>query len=242
MDLESPHGAPLALRGRMTRRLWTFFLLALVGCGSSAEGYGGRPNSGMVGGAGSTRPECGALSQGCLGQSLNAPIALGSTLEVILDYQIGGSSGPPTELASADPSVLKSEGKGRITAVGPGMSALMFLGPDESVVDFLHVWVAPADELRVIKYAENGALLGRVSNDVKLLVGDELLVSVETFGKGQALLGNFLLDYEVTGSDVSVVPDPVGGWYRIVARKAGASTLTFKALGLTESLSIEVLP
>ena len=36
----------------------------------------------------------------------------------------------------------------------------------------------------------------------------------------------------------AIVPDPVGGWYRIVARKAGASTLTFKALGLTQSLAV----
>lgn len=213
-----------------------------VGCGDSAEGYGGRPNSGLIGGSGAARPECGALAQGCMGQGLDAPIALGSTLEIALDYQLGGSSGPPTDIESANPLVLKSEGKGRVTAVGEGLSALMFAAPDGAVIDFLHVWVAAPDELRVVRYGETGNLLGRVQSEVKLLAGDEVLVAVETWGKGQALLGNFLLQYETTGTAVAVVPDAVDGLYRVVARAAGASTVTFKALGLNRAIAIEVLP
>ena len=217
-------------------------LVGAVGCGSSGEGLGGRPNSGVIGGSGASRPECGALAQGCMGQGLDAPIALGSTLEIQLDYQIGGSSGPPTTIESATPAILISEGKGRVTAVGEGLSALMFVGPDKSVIDFLHVWVAAADELRILRYSSNGALLGKVADSVKLLVGDELLVSIETYGKGQALLGNYLLEHEVTGSHVAIVPDSVDGWYRIVARDPGAATVTFKALGLKKVWTMEVLP
>ncbi|MBI2388115.1 MAG: hypothetical protein HYV09_00745 [Deltaproteobacteria bacterium] len=228
----------------MMRRWLSCALLiaSAAGCGDSGEGLGGRPNSGLIGGSGTARPECGALAQGCMGQGLDAPIALGSTLEIALDYQIGGSSGPPTEIESANPLVLKSEGKGRVTATGEGISALMFAAPDGAVIDFLHVWVAAPDELRVVRYGDEGNLLGRVQDEVKLLVGDELLVAVETYGKGQALLGNFLLEYEVTGADVAVVPDAVDGLYRVVARTAGASTITFKALGLNRAIAIEVLP
>lgn len=226
----------------MRLRYWFFAVVTVVGCGSSAEGLGGRPNSGVIGGTGTSRPECGALAQGCMGQGLDAPIALGSTLEIQLDYQIGGSSGPPTEIESATPGILKSEGKGRVTAVGEGLSALMFVGPDKAVIDFLHVWVAPADELRILRYSANGTLLGRVAESVKLLPGDELLVSVETYGKGQALLGNYLLKYEVSSAHVAVVPDAVDGWYRIVARDAGPATVTFDALGLKKLWTMEVLP
>ncbi len=231
--LRLPHGFALLLASALG---------CALGCGSSGEGLGGRPNSGIVGGSGAKRPECGALAQGCMGQGLDAPIALGGTLEIQIDYQLAGSSGPPTKLVSATPGILQSEGDGRVTAVGEGMSALLFVGPDEAVIDFLHVWVAKADDLRILRYASNGALLGRVSDDVKLLVGDELLVSVETFGKGQALLGNYVLDYQITGSNVAIVPDPVGGWYRIVARTAGAATVTFDALGLKKVWTLEVLP
>lgn len=217
-------------------------LLGALGCGGSEEGLGGRPNSGVIGGSGASRPECGALAQGCMGQGLDAPIALGGTLEIQIDYKLAGSSGPPTTLETANPAILKSEGKGRVTAVGEGMSALMFVGPNDAVIDFLHVWVAKADELRIVRYSSSGALLGRVLDNVKLLVGDELMVSVETFGQGQALLGNYVLEYNVTGSNVAIVPDPVGGWYRIVARTAGPATVTFEALGLKKVWTMEVLP
>lgn len=74
------------------RRILPFLIVALaLGCGSSdseGQGLGGRPNSGVIGGNGTTRPECGALGQGCMGQPLDAPLALGSTLEVAIDYQL----------------------------------------------------------------------------------------------------------------------------------------------------------
>ncbi len=222
------------------RRL-PFLLLALtLGCGSSSESVGGRPNSG-VSGAGTTRPECGALNQGCMGQGLDAPIALGSTLEIMLDYKIAGSSGPPTTIESANTSVLTSDGKGSVSAIGEGMSALLFVGPDKAVIDFLHVWVEAPDELRIVRYSSGGVLLGKVQDNVKLLVGDELLVSIETYGRGQALLGNYPLEYDVTGK-VAIVPDPVAGWYRIVAREAGPASVNFKALKLNKVWTIEVLP
>jgi hypothetical protein len=34
----------------------------------------------------------------------------------------------------------------------------------------------------------------------------------------------------------------VGGWYRVVARNAGAATVTFSGLGIEARWEIEVLP
>jgi hypothetical protein len=177
-----------------------------------------------------------------MGQGLDAPIALGSTLEIVMSYQLAGTSGPPTTIETANPLVLKSESGNVVTALAPGMSALLFVGPDKSVIDFLHVWVQQADELRILRYAPDGTLLGRVQDSVKLLVGDEILVSIETYSKGQALLGNYPLKYDVTATKIAVVPDPVGGWYRVVAREAGAATISFEALGLKKDWALEVLP
>lgn len=212
-----------------------------MGCGSS-EGVGGRPSSGLLGGSGTSRPECGALSQGCMGQGLDAPIALGSTLEIAIDYKIAGASGPPTKIETANPLVLKGEGGTRVTAAGEGMSALFFVGPDGMIIDFLHVWVARPDELRVLRYSSGGALLGPVQERAQLLVGDEILVSVETYGGGQALLGNYPLTYTASSNAVRIVPDPVAGWYRVVAREAGTASLAFEALGMKKTWALEVLP
>jgi hypothetical protein len=196
----------------------------------------------MVGGSGTSKPECGALSQGCMGQGLDAPIALGSTLEIAIDYKLAGVSGPPTLIETANPLVLKSEGKTTVAGMSPGMTAIFFVGPEGTVIDFLHVYVAQPDELRILRYAPDGTILGRVQDSVKLLVGDEVLVSVETFGKGQALLGNYPLTFASSAPRVAIVPDPVGGWYRVVAREAGTATITFEALGIKKEWALEVLP
>lgn len=209
---------------------------ALVGCG----GVGGRPDHASVG-VMAARPQCGALNLACIGQKLDAPIALGSTVELDVRYQIGGSSGPPTVIAPADSAVFVVDGS-QLKAVGAGASAVLFVGPDKAVLDFLHLWVEPATELRVLRYSSSGTLLGRVQPSVKLLVHDELLVSIEPFAKGQPLLGNFKLETNVAGNSVGVVPDSVSGWHRVVARSPGTSQVKFSALGLSTEWAIEVLP
>ncbi len=213
-----------------------FAAVVALGCG----GAGGRPDASSMA-VMPARPQCGALSLACVGQKLDAPIALGSTLELDVRYQIAGSSGPPTTLETADPSVLVLDGS-HLRAVGAGLSAVLFLGPDKTVIDFLHLWVEPATELRILRYSSAGTLLGRVQSSVKLLVHDELLVSVEPFAKGQPLIGNFKLETTVAGNSVAIVPDSVSGFHRVVARSPGPSQVKLAALGLSTEWTIEVQP
>jgi hypothetical protein len=127
--------------------------------------------------------------------------------------------------------------------VGAGVSAVLFVGPDKTtVLDFVHLWVQPATELRIVRYAAAGTPLGRVQSSIKLLVHDEILVSIEPFANGQPLLGNFKLTRNLAGNSVAIVPDSVSGWYRVVARSVGATQITFSALGLTTEWTIEVEP
>jgi len=222
----------------MVARLLLMLALA-AGCGSSDDGLGGRPGGG--GGNGSTTPECGAFNQVCIGQALDAPLVLDGHLELAIDFQVGGSTAPPLTVETADPTILQAAASD-LMATGEGASAVLFVGPDEQVVDFIHVWVTPADELRVLRWSEMGDLLGRVQREIQLLVGDEILVSIEPFAAAQPLLGNFALERAVTGTAVAIVPDPVAAWYRLVAREAGQSTVTFSAVELETSIAIEVLP
>ena len=213
--------------------------LTTVGCGASDD-YGGAPWSGNSG-PGSVPPECGALNQACLARGLNAPLALGSYLELDLDYQIGGTSGPPTTLETADASVLTAS-EMTVQAVGVGASAVLFVGPDNAIIDFLHVWVAEPDELRIYRYTEAGVQLGRVQDEVTLLTGDEVLIFVEPFANAQPLMGNFSMTRTQEGTSIAVVPDVVGGLYRVVARAAGHSSVTFHGLGMDQLWQVEVLP
>jgi len=210
-----------------------------AGCGGSDDGLGGRPGGG--GGSDTTTPECGALDQVCIGQALDAPLVLGGHLELAIDFHVGGSTGPPLTVETADPTVLQASASD-LMAAGEGASAVLFVGPEDEVVDFIHVWVTAADELRVLRWSPMGDLLGRVQREIQLLVGDEILVSVEPYAAAQPLLGNFALEREATGTAVAIVPDPVAAWYRLVARETGSSTVTFSGVDLQTSIDIEVLP
>ena len=156
-------------------------------------------------------------------------------------FQVSGSSGPPLVLEAVDQSVLQTSDT-YIEAVGAGCSAVLFVDTDGAVVDFIHVWTTPAEELRILRYSPFGNLMGRVQDQVQLLVGDEVLVAVVPYANAQPLLGNFDLVRDVVGDSVVIVPDPVGGWYRVVARSAGTATVTFSGLGIEAVWDIEVLP
>jgi hypothetical protein len=212
----------------------------LAACGGDGTGLGGRPGDfGQV----EATPECGALSQACVGQGLDAPIALGSTLNVAVQYKIPGSSSPPITLVTADHTVLTTPSSTQLEAVGEGMSAVLFTGPGGEVIDVIHVFVQQPAELRLDRFNAAGELLGQVQPSSKLLAGDEILIAAEPFANGQPLLGNFDLGYATTdGAVVEVVPDPVFGWYRVVARAAGHATVSFSALGIETAWQLEVLP
>lgn len=220
-------------------RLAISLIVITAACGDG-NGLGGRPGEfGRVEAA----PECGALSQACVGQGLNAPIAKGSTLDIAVEYKVAGSSGPPTLLASANQAVITTPSPTQISAIAEGMSAVMFVGPAGEVIDLIHVFVQKPSELRINRYDEGGDLLGRVQPSSQLIVGDEILVAVEPFAGGQLLLGNFDLSFTTTaGPIVTIVPDPVGGAYRVIARSAGMAKVTFSGLGLDVSWQLEVLP
>jgi hypothetical protein len=219
---------------------WSCLWIVLVAACGGGDGIGGRPSSGDFGQITAT-PECGALSQACIGQGLNAPLARGSRVDLDIEYRVAGSSGPPTVLASANEAAVIADTTS-LEAIEDGMSAVMFVGPDEEVIDIIHVWVSTPDELRIMRYSDSGDLLGRVQPTAQLLVGDEILVATEPFGNGQFLLGNFELAYASTNDAVAIVPDPVGGWYRVVARTPGMATVTFAGLDLVATWQIEVLP
>jgi len=210
-----------------------------AGCGASNEGIGGHPGS--SGTNPGTNPECGAFGQACIGQGLDAPLAVGARIEVAVAFQVGGSSGPPLVLEAVDTGVLQTTDT-YFEAVGSGCSAVLFIDTDQKVVDFIHVWTTAAEELRILRYSPFGDLMGHVQDQVQLLVGDELLVAVVPYANAQPLLGNYDLLRDVVGDAVAIVPDPVGGWYRVVARAPGAATITFSGLGIEAVWDIEVLP
>lgn len=235
-------------RALLTPALAATLAATALACGGDAGDRGIGPPSAGAFGRGNVAPECGALSQACLTGGLNAPIATGAKLGLGVDTQLAGSGAPPTTLESVNPDIALVEG-GVLTAFQPGMVGLLMNGPGGAVTDFIHVFIADPDDLRLIRFNDAGVPLGAVRDDATLLVGDEIYVVVEAFADSQPLLGLFKTTWtvDVTEGDPSqppliVVDDLVFGWFRIVARAPGAVTLRADALGITKTLNIEVLP
>ncbi len=225
-------------------------LLALAACGDSAGSGIGPPSPGGFGQA-SLTPDCGAFNQACLATGLDTPLAVGTQLGLGISLEIPGNSALPTTLRSSNPQVLGIS-LGVATSLREGVSAILVSGPNEEVLDFIHVWSVPANTLRIVSYTENGVPLGPARDMGSLLPGDELLVAVEALADSQPLIGQFQSEWTIEvlddpgiaedGPIVSILDDVVFGLYRLVARRPGTVRLRSTALNTSTELELEVLP
>lgn len=217
--------------------------LALMGCGDVSD-IGPPPAGGALGQA-NLRPECGALSQACLDQGLDAPIAVGARIGLGIDYDLAGNAGPSLALSAVDASVLAIDGA-VVAGMQEGSTSLLITGPEGTVIDFIHLWVAEPTQLHVVRHNDQGAAVGTVAAEGTLLVGDEVLLSVEAFDETQALIGQFDTAFTIDVLDgvepVIIVEDIVFGWYRLVAREPGRARIMATALNQTREIEVEVLP
>ena len=230
--------SPCDDRVRRRRRWWALLApLAALACGDG----GAAPSSSGALEQVTFAPECGSFNQACLQFGLDSPIATGAALPLAINFQIQGSSGPPVRLETVRPDVLEVD-QAVLHANQVGSTAMLVFGPDDVVLDFIHMWVADPDELRLVRRGDEGQVVGELEERAQMLVGDELRMSVEPYSGAQPLLGLFDAEWTVEGDAVVIVRDGVAGWYRVVAREPGEATLRATALGLEIALTAEVLP
>jgi len=227
------------------RVLWMVLLL-LVGCNEGADSLGiGPPPAGGQLGQSNVYPECGALHQACLVNGLDSPLARGASLGLGIEFRDLGNAGPPTTLDPVDPTVLDVSGA-VITGRSPGVSGIFIREPNEHIVDFIHIWVADATQLRIIRHNSQGLAIGAVRSEATIVVEDEILLSMEAFSGTQPLLGVFETTWSIEvleGDDpITIVEDIVFGWFRLLARSPGKVRLTADALGQQKVIELEVLP
>jgi hypothetical protein len=183
-------------------------------------------------------PECSPTDFACVTTGLDGPIAVGGVLPLSIDADTAGTSGSAMTLVSADPSVLKTAGT-EIVGVSPGLAAMVMLS-GSSAVDFLHVYVVAPNRLGLHRLAD-GLERGELIEQVELLVGDELLVSVEPYRDSQRLLGRGTTTWTAAPA-IAVLQDGVPARRRIVARTPGDADLTVTSFGFSKTLHITVLP
>ena len=182
--------------------------------------------------------ECAPTDFACVTAGLDGPIAVGGVLPLSIDVDALGTSSATMTLMSADPRVLKAAGT-EVIGASPGVAALVMLS-EGSAVDFLHVYVAAPNRVG-LQRIDSGLVRQELTDEIDMLVGDELVVEIAPYKDTQRLLGHATTTW-AAGAPLTLLKDGVPARRRIVARTAGDTDVTVTSFGFTKTLHVAVLP
>lgn len=220
-----------------TRSKLAFCAMAIGAAAAGGCGGGGSPGSlDQI----DMQPACGGFDEVCLQRGLDAPMAVGSSLTLGLDFNLGGSAAPQLSLESQDLDVVDAEAM-TVTAQGEGMAALYVVADDDRVLDFVHLWTLEADALKIRDYEHDPSSGGLIDDESTLFVGELLRLDVVPLGAEQQLTGAFTMEWSSSSAAVEIHDDPIEGLTRVRATSPGMAIVTVTALGLSRELRLEVV-
>ncbi|MDI3286120.1 hypothetical protein [Polyangium sp. 15x6] len=230
-----------------TRFLLPFLALA-TGCAQGSSGALGQTD---------TTAACPPSELVCAVAGIDAPIAKGAALPIQVSVTSEGAATPPLSFVSANPAIFTID-DARIHAQAPGLASMLIttagVGAQDAegdpkpqasnsdlVVDFLHVWVAEADALRLHRVTTGGLQTSPLPAAMEMLVGDELTLVAAPHRGPQRLLGELDAAFEADPQVVLMLDEGVAGSRRIVATAPGETTVTVKALDIEVAVALTVL-
>ncbi|HEY5944677.1 MAG TPA: hypothetical protein VIV40_04270 [Kofleriaceae bacterium] len=200
-------------------------LLAVSACAG-----GGMHQATLVG-------QCAANDAACSRKAPLAPLAIGARFYPEVATEIAGSSTPNLRLESAEPSVLAVE-DGALVAKSAGTSAVLISTDDGSVVDFVHVWVAPVTQITLAR--RDGE---RITGSLGLAVGEDVTLVPSLFNGAQKLAGDSAAQWTVDNAGPLVIlQDGSSDRRRLRARAPGKTKVTVALGTATASIDVEVVP
>lgn len=201
-------------------------ILPLTACGA----MGAMHQATLVG-------QCAENDAACTRRHPIAPLAIGAHFYPEVSTEVAGTSTPNLRLESADPAVLAIDG-GALVAKQPGASAVLISTDDGSVVDFVHVWVAPITQITLARRDGD-----RVAGAVGLTVGEDLVLQPALWNGAQKLAGDSDAQWSVAPEGtVALLRDGSADRRRLRARVPGKATITVALGDAKTSLDIEVVP
>jgi hypothetical protein len=181
--------------------------------------------------------QCAEGDVACSRRHPQAPIAVGTRFYPEVSASIDGSSTPNLVLESAAPDILAVE-DGAFVAKRPGASAVLITTDDASVVDFVHVWVAPVTKLTLMRRDGD-----RVDGAIGLAVGEDVTITPALWNGAQRLAGAGDATWTVsTEGTVSVLRDGSPDRRRLRARAPGKATITVALGDVSAAVDVEVVP
>lgn len=181
--------------------------------------------------------QCAADDAACSRRHPQAPIAVGTRFFSEVATELAGTTVPILRLDSASPDVVAVE-DGALVAKQPGASAVLISTDDGSVVDFVHVWVAPITKVTLAK--RDGE---RIASAIGLAVGEDVTIVPALWSGAQRLSGDGDPVWSVsTDGTLDILRDGSPDRRRLRARAPGKATLTVAYGAATASVDVEVVP
>ncbi len=180
--------------------------------------------------------QCAADDIACSRRHPQAPLAIGTHFHPDVSAEIAGTTMPNLRLESVAPDVLALE-DGALVAKKAGTSAVLISTDDGSVVDFVHVWVAPVTKISLARRDGD-----RVAELVGLTVGEDLTLVPTLWNGAQRLSGDAEAVWTVDADAVSLLRDGSSDRRRLRARAPGKATVTVALGDIKTTLAIEVVP
>jgi hypothetical protein len=181
--------------------------------------------------------QCAGSDAACSRKAPLAPLAIGARFYPEVSTEIAGSSTPNLRLESAEAGVLAVE-DGALVAKSPGTSAVLISTDDGSVVDFVHVWVAPVTQITLAR--RDGE---RITGTIGLAVGEDITLVPSLYSGAQKLAGEPTAVWSVDKEGpLAILHDGGSDRRRLRARAPGKARVTVALGNATATLVVEVVP
>ncbi len=181
--------------------------------------------------------QCAADDAACSRRHPQAPLAVGTRFHPDVATELAGTSTPNLRLESVEPAILAVE-DGALVARRAGATAVLITADDGSVVDFVHVWVAPVTRLTLARRDGD-----RIGGAIGLAVGEDLTLVPTLWNGAQRLAGDSEATWTVTSdATISVLRDGSTDRRRLRARAPGKATVTVALGEVHATVDVEVVP
>jgi hypothetical protein len=189
--------------------------------------------------------QCATDDVACSRRHPQAPLAIGTRFYPDVSTEVAGMTTPSLRLESAAPEVIAVE-DGALVARKPGASAVLITTDDGSIVDFVHVWVAPVT--RVTLARRDG---DRVAGSIALTVGEDVTPVPALWNGAQRLSGDAEAQWTATSATgaasaklepIAILRDGSADRRRLRARAPGKTTITVAVGEARTTVDVEVVP
>lgn len=198
-------------------------LLGLVGCGGMAMQQGSMTSENAKD-----------------AQVVNAPLAVGGTIQPTINMELRGTAAPTLVLVSGRPSIASTE-NGRIKGEAPGVAAILVTTKEGTVLDFYHLWVEAASRATLHRLDDEGENLGEVMEGIDMLVGESIYLKPKVYYQAQELAGVVPGQWSVDPPIATVMREGMADRRRILARRPGSAMLTVRVANVKVAVPIEVV-